>query len=373
MPNKIKIIMSLNSLGLGGNVIFVMNFFRHIDKEKFQVDFMIYDDTKMDFYEEVKANGSNVFAINGSDYKSRKREILSVLNKENYDIIHINSCSFKGLFKTVLPVSSQKGKIKIIAHSHNPGTPRNTILDTMERIILKRLLTSKIDYGFACSQESGESKFTPAFLKSNRFYIINNAIDSEKFRFQENVRNILRSQLGIEKNFVIGSVGRLEAQKNYLFFIDVLKKFIEIVPQTVFLLVGTGSQMQELKKKTSEYHLEKNVIFVGKARDAERYYQAMDVFVLPSIYEGFGFVNIEAQVSGLPCVVSDRVPETVDISGKISFVPLDIDQWVQALQIAIKSSGERKTCSTKKYDLKSETKRLEKIYCNLLKKRGQNE
>lgn len=367
MSEKIKILMSLNSLGMGGNVIFVMNFFRNIDKEKFQVDFLIYDDTKMDFYKEVLSYGSKVFVIKETDFRSRKNKIRLLLDTGKYDIIHINSCSLKGLFKTVLPAASlDKNNVKIIAHAHNPGTPKHTVIDNLTRSFLKTLLTSKIDYGFACSEESGASKFTSSFLKSDRFFIINNAIETERFSYNETVRNTLRKQYKLDNKFVIGSVGRLEAQKNYLFFLDVLKKYAAAVPETVFLLVGDGSQREALEKKTAALHLEKNVIFVGKAADTERYYQAMDLFVLPSIYEGFGFVNIEAQVSGLPCVVSDRVPETIDISEKVSFVPLDADQWVQAIKKTYEVSGERKTCISSKYDLKCETRRLESIYQKLL-------
>lgn len=367
MPDKIKILMSLNSLGLGGNVIFVMNFFRRIDKEKFQVDFLIYDGTKLDFYNEVKSCGSKVFVIKETDYRSRKKQIKDIIKNEKYNIIHVNSCSLKGLLKTVIPVSAIKNaNIKIIAHAHNPGTPKNTLIDNISRNILRVFLTSNIDYGFACSEESGESKFTSKLLKSNRFFVINNAIESERFSYKPDVRKHLREQFDIEDKFVIGSVGRVEKQKNYLFFLDAFKKYVAIAPQTVFLLVGGGSQMAEMKKKTKNYNLENNVIFVGKAEDAERYYQAMDLFVLPSIYEGFGFVNIEAQVSGLPCVVSDKVPKSVDISGNVSFVPLDVDQWVNALKERCIISGERKTCVSSKYDLKFETKRLEQLYSNLV-------
>ena len=366
MAEKIKVLMSLNSLGMGGNVIFVMNFFRHINKEKFQVDFMIYDDSKLDFYQEVIETGSQVFVIKAENYKSRKRQIKTVLERENYDIIHVNSCSFKGLFQTILPVSEIKNNIKIIAHAHNPGTPKHTLIDTIIRKVLKFILSSKIDVGFACSKESGESKFTSAFLKSDCFYIINNAIETEKFSYNTNIRNLIRKQFNFENKFVIGSVGRLEEQKNYLFFLDVLRKYVDISSQTVFLLIGEGSQREVLEKKIAKLHLENHVICIGKAKDCERYYQAMDLFVLPSIYEGFGFVNIEAQVSGLPCVVSDKVPPEVDISGEVSFVPLCVEQWVKAIQKRRDHSHKRMTCVTETYDLNCEVKRLEALYGKIL-------
>lgn len=368
MTNKIKVLMSLNSLGMGGNEIFVMNFFRHINKDKFQIDFLIYDDTKMDFYNEVISSGSQVLVIRENSDKSRKQQIQAILEQNHYDIIHVNSCSFKGLFKTVLPVSSIKNSdIKIIAHAHNPGTPNNTLLDTLTRNILKSILTSKINYGFACSQESGESKFTPALLNSDRFYIINNAIETKKFSYDRATRNKLRNQLHLEDKFVIGSVGRLEEQKNYLFFLDVLRKYVDIAPETVFLLVGDGSQREKLEQKTTALQLEDHVIFIGKAVACEQYYQAMDMFVLPSIYEGFGFVNIEAQVSGLPCVVSDRVPREIDISEKVSFVTLEVERWVKAIQEGRMLSGKRMTCVSETYDLNCETKRLEDLYFKVLK------
>lgn len=367
MPDKIRILMSVNSLGLGGNVIFVMNFFRHIDKEKFQIDFLIFDNSKMDFYEEVKSAGSKVFVAKGKNRKARWKKIQDVITKGKYDIVHVNSCSLKGLMRTVIPAALiRKRKCKIIAHAHNPGTPKHTLIDDITRTALKTILTSSIDYGFACSEESGESKFTSKLLNSDHFVVINNAIESKKYAYDPEVRKQLREQYGIEDKFVIGSVGRVEAQKNYLFFVDVLKKYFAISPDAVFLLVGEGSQLEEMKKKAKDQGIEQNIVFVGKAADAERYYQAMDLFVLPSIYEGFGFVNIEAQVSGLSCVVSDRVPREVDLFGKVSFVPLDVDQWVKVLKEKCVVDSDRKTCVCPKYDLECETRRLEKIYTSMV-------
>lgn len=367
MSKKIKILMSLSSLGMGGNIIFAMNFFRHIDADKFQIDFLIQNDTKMDFYNEIINRGSKVFVLRGKKFAERKKELKEIIEKEHYGIIHVNSCSFRGLFRIVLPVSSLKSGVKIIAHSHNPGLPKNNAADRMMRKLLKSFLTSKIECGFACSEESGESKFTSEFMKSDKFYVINNAIETKKFEYREDIRNELRKEYGIEDKFVIGSVGRLEQQKNYLFFIDVLKELVKTRPDTIFLLAGRGSQMDALKQKAVDYNLENNVIFTGKISDPERFYMAMDLFVLPSVYEGFGFVNIEAQVSGLTCVVSDRVPKDVDISGCVSFVELDVRKWVDAIRNTNVNAAERKTCFTEKYDLPCETKRLEGIYESLLK------
>lgn len=375
MPDKIKVLQSVNSLGMGGNVIFVMNFFRRFDKEKFQVDFLIYDDTKMDFYEEVKAAGSQVFVIQKKHKNkflqlfSQMRQVRKFLKKNDYDVIHCHSCSFVGIFRGAIPGMFTK-KTKVIAHGHNPGRPKNIFTDKLARKIFRAVLSKAADMGFACSDESGASKYTDKFMKTDRYQVINNAIETKKFRFSPENREAVRNKYGIGDKFVIGSIGRLEEQKNYLYMIDVLADYVKISENACLLLVGDGSQRDQITAKAKEKGVEKHLIMAGSTNTPEIFYSAMDVFVLPSIFEGFGFVNIEAQVSGLSCVVSNAVPREINISGKVDFLNFNTSEWCTALEKVRNSSdpAQRTSVDTEKYDIKNECRRMEGYYSSLAAK-----
>ena len=372
MSEKIRVLQSVNSLGLGGNVIFVMNFFRHIDKEKYQVDFVIYDDSKMDYYDEVKSAGSMVHIIKkpGGNAAlrlfSQMRQVRKLLKENDYDVIHCHSCSFIGLFRGAIPGMFTR-KTKVIAHGHNPGRPKNTKADNMVRGIFKTILSKAADMGFACSDESGASKYTEKFMKSPKYCVINNAIDTEKFSYDPSMREQVREQYGMQDKFVIGSIGRLEEQKNYLYMIDVLEAYVKINPDACLFLVGDGSQYDQIVNKAKEKGVDQHLIMAGRTSTPEQFYSAMDVFVLPSIFEGFGFVNIEAQVSGLPCIVSTAVPREINISDRVDFLGFEPDAWCAALEKVRTEleSTQRKTVRTEKYDLKNECRRLEGFYSSL--------
>ena len=372
MSKKIRVLESVNSLGMGGNVIFVMNFFRKIDKDEFQIDFVIYDDSKMDFYDEVTQAGSKVWVIK-KKYNNKFLQLLSQMNqvkkllkREKYDVIHCHSCSFIGLFRGAVPGYFNR-KIKVISHGHNPGRPKNTKLDNIIRRFFKLILSKCSDLGFACSDESGASKYTSKFMNSERYNVINNAIETNKFCYNPKERIQIRKKYNIDDKFVIGSIGRLEEQKNYLYMIDVLEHYVKINNNACLFLVGDGSQRDLIINKAKEKGVENHLIMAGKTDTPELFYSAMDLFVLPSIFEGFGFVNIEAQVSGLPCVVSTAGPREIDISNRVDFLEFDIEKWCSAIEKIRKNidSCERKSLITEKYDINNECRRLMNFYENL--------
>lgn len=372
MPDKIKILQSVNSLGIGGNEIFVMNFYRQLDKEKFQIDFVIYDDTRLNLYEQINKSWSKVF-ICKKKFKNKYiqaiseiRQVKKILDREHYDIIHCHSCSFIGILRGAIPGFMTKGT-KVISHAHNPGKPKGTIFDNAIRHLTKKLLSHISDLGFACSEECGNSKYTRSFQKSSRYAVIRNAIDTEKFLFDECARKEKRKHYGIENSFVIGSVGRLEEQKNFLFLVDVLAEYLKVNKQCCLLLVGDGKQKEMIMERAKNEGIDQHLVLAGLTEHPEKFYSAMDVFALPSIYEGFGLVNIEAQVSGLACVVSQAIPREADISGKVDFLPFDVSQWCKMLEKNRVNNhfSNRQSLYTKEYDIHSEVLRLESFYNNI--------
>lgn len=375
MQKKINVLQSLGSLEIGGNEVFVMNYYRHMDKNKFHVDFIIYDDDRMDFYDEIIESGSKVYICKSTVKNKFLRafavmyKVSQVLKKNHYDIIHCHSCSFTGIFRGAVPGHLTRG-VKVIVHSHNPGNPKKTFFDNIIRSIAKEILSKIADFGCACSDSAGESKYTKRYMNSGKYKVINNAIDQKKFYYNEDMRNQIRGDYGILSKFVIGSVGRLENEKNYLFMLDVMEQYVKYNEDAIFLLIGDGSQAGDLENGIVEKNLNDHVLLLGRKCNPEVYYSVMDLFVLPSIYEGFGFVNIEAQVSGLPCIVSKDVPREIDISGRVDFLECSVSDWCSAIDKIYKEHQKNKNvrrslhCSS--FDLKDEVKVLEKIYIDLL-------
>ena len=371
MERKLRVLQSLGSLGIGGNELFVMNLFRNMDKEKFQVDFIIYDDSRMNFYDEVIAAGGKVYVCK-SNIKNKFLRTFSesiktfkLLKKTKYSIIHCHNCSFLGIMRGAVPGKMISG-VKVISHAHSVGSPRNTYVDTLLRKILKLFLSRMVDYGFACSDLAGESKYTETFLKSDRYIIVNNAVDVEKFSYNEATRNQLRGFYGIDNKMVIGTVGRLSEEKNHQFLIKVFSAIKKVRNDATLLIVGGGDLERKLRETAETLGVSSDVVFTGMVDNPQDYYSAMDVFVMTSLYEGLPFTVIEAQMNGLKCVLADTITKMSNVSGDVEFCSLDehVEKWVElVLQKANARSDEEKIQLVRdKYDLKSEVKKIEEIY-----------
>lgn len=372
---KIRILQSLDSLGIGGNEVFVMNFFRHIDKKRFQIDFIIYNDSAMDFYDEIIASGSTVYVCKSNNH-NRYLDILvkiikvrKILIKNKYNIIHCHGCSFMGIFRGAI-AGHFAWNVKVISHSHNSGILKNTLLDKIARILLKKYLSKIVDLGFACSDIAAKNKYTDEFMKTEKFSIINNSIDINKFLFNKDIRKEMRNKYKINDEIIIGNIGRLEEQKNQKFL---LKIFLEIKKRSIpakLIIVGDGVLNDNLHKYAFENGIENDVIFTGKVSDSNNYYQMMDIFVLTSIYEGFPFVMVEAQVNGLSAVVSSNITKSVNISGDVKFMPLEEneEEWADIILKSKRKWNDNLNCKNifRNYDLEYQARTLENYYTTLL-------
>ncbi len=365
---KIKVLQCLGSLGIGGNEIFVMNFFRVINKERFQVDFLVFDGTRLNFLKEIEDAGSRVYICPEKNKKNMLKQMMFVyfiLKKHHYDVVHCHKCGFKGLLRGTIP-ARLAGTKRVISHSHNVGAPKHTFFDEIVRSALKILLCWSIDYGLACSDVAGQSKYTKGFMSSDKYGIIHNAIPVEKYQFNKQMRKDIRTKLQIEGTIVIGNVGRLVTQKNQKYLLDIVSFLSQENENVILLIVGGGELECALREEAERMGIANKVCFTGMVENANEYYSAMDVFVMPSLYEGLPFTAVEAQVNGLKCVVADTITTMTNISGDVEFLSLDAPVMVWAEKV-VKQAGYRSDPKqTEKvlteYDLKSEVKRLEEFY-----------
>lgn len=361
------------SKNFGGVSACLLNIYRNINRDRIQFDFLTPNiTTYSSCAEEIYRMGGNIYQFYidvGSIWGKVKlyEKLKAFLNEHEYDIIHINSGAL--LFNCVVVGTCKKySKGIIITHSHNNGG-RTKIIKIISGL-LKRYLSSKSDALLACSKSAAEYMFTKQAV-CKRTQIIKNGIDVDKYIYNPSARERLRKQYNLDGAYVIGNVGRFVPQKNHAFMIDVLEYVIRRNSKAKLMLVGEGEKEAEIFHMVQERNLQDHVLFMGSCANVNELYQAMDVFFLPSIFEGFGIVNIEAQVAGLSCVVSDAVPEEVDISQSVIHLSLQdsLDKWADCLLYApnkIRQSHKNELIEAG-YDIKTTAKQVENLYFSLWK------
>lgn len=320
----IRILQCVNDMHRAGLETMLMNYYQNIDRTKIQFDFLTHRPYRSDYDDEIESLGGKIYyapRLYPQNYPAYFRWMKKFFKDHpEYKIVHshIDTMSYLPL------LAAKKAGVPIrIAHSHN------TSLDKDFKYLLKQYFRLRINsvctHRLACGEEAGK------FLFGNReFKVIPNAIDAEKFYFNEELRCKKRKELGLEDKFVVGHVGRLSYQKNHKFLIEIFNELLKKEPDSILLLVGVGEKEEELKRQVKSLNIEDKVNFLGNRSDVNELYQAMDVFVMPSFFEGIPVVGVEAQFANLPCIFSDKVPEEVKFTDNCVFLPLSkgLDSWV---------------------------------------------
>ena len=352
----------------GGVESVIMNYYRHLDHSKVQIDFICDEDSTRIPYDEIKKLGGRVFLVPKYQNLPKYLKALEKLFKENqYRIVHsnINTLSVFPLY------AAKKAGVPIrISHSHSTSNPKEwkrNLIKNILRPFSKRYAT---DY-FACSELAGRYLFGNKAFDQGKVKIIHNAIDIEKFKFDEVARKKLRKGFGIkDSTIVIGHVGRFVQQKNHTFLVDVFNEYYKKNPDSKLLLVGSGPLEDEIKRKVKRLGLDDSVFFLGQRDDTNKLYSAMDVFCLPSLYEGLPVVGVEAQAAGLPTIFSNRISKEVIVSSYAKIVSIqDTGLYIEKINKATRSIKKQRSYATvfEYMDINNEASTLEKIYCRPIK------
>ena len=355
-----RILQCVSNMDRAGIETMLMNFYRNIDRNKIQFDFLCNKQKKGDYDEEIKKLGGKIYVSPGlNPFKWFKyQKYMKNLFKEHpeYKIIHCQNeaMGFPALY------AAKKAKIPVrIAHSHNTTTRFD--LKWPIKIIYKYLLRKVATDFVACSHAAGK------YLFGKDVKIINNAIDIEKFTYNETIREKIRKNMRLDNKFVIGHVGRFEPQKNHKFLIKMFNEYQKNDEDAILLLIGTGSLENKIKELVHKLNIENKVIFTGNISNVNEMYQAMDIFVLPSFHEGLPVVGIEAQISGLKCVLSNKITEETKITNNIEFISIDnYDNWIEKIKKC--KEYKRKKINSETYNINYIKQRLIQYYQSLLKK-----
>lgn len=324
----------------GGIESFLLNAFYSLDKSKFDVTFLTCGRTTYDmFKDDILLNGGHIDEISILPCGIKNKVSLFFRLKEYYinyqpDIVHINSGTLS-LQLLASKAAKSAGVRTVILHSHN-YLPNQTRLKEITKSFLKKVLRRYGDYFFACSKGAAQWMFPNEILDKGTALIIPNGIDTKKFLYDENKRNAFRKELGItDDELVIGNIGRFQGQKNHVFMIRIMLEVIKRKPDAKLLLLGEGILKGEIQKLVIDYSLQKNVFFLGERKDTDFFLSALDVFVFPSIYEGFGIAAIEAQAAGNRVIASNAVPSETNVTGNVVYLPIndskDVVKWAEEI------------------------------------------
>lgn len=355
----------------GGVESVVMNYYRNINKDKIQFDFIVDEDSTHIPREEIESMGGRIILVPPYQKITSYVKVLKDLFKEQeYRIVHshLNALSIFPLY------AAQKSNVPIrIAHSHSTSNKKEWKKNVLKNI-LKPFAKINATHYFCCSELAGRWLFGSNTYNKGEVTLINNAIDTKSFIYDENIRKKIRNELKInDNNLVIGHIGRFVEQKNHDFLVDIFNEIHKYNNDSVLILVGEGPLQEKIKEKVNHLNLKESVKFLGVRNDVNELYQAMDLFIFPSLYEGLGMVLIEAQISGLPCLVSSEVPKDAKITNVLEFLNLNdnIDTWVnKAIDLSrIKRKQYLDKVNKAGYNIEIESKKLEEEYMMLFREK----
>lgn len=352
----------------GGVEAVIMNYYRHIDKSKIQFDFLCDEDSTNIPYEEIESLGGRVIIIPPYQKLFKYiKELKKVLKEGKYKIVHshINTLSVFPLY------AAKKAGVPVrIAHSHSTTNKKEWKKNLMKLALRPLAKNFATDY-FACSELAGRWLFGDKEYDVDNVFLLNNAIDLDKFEYDEKIRNSKRKELKIKDDtIVIGHIGRFVEQKNHRGLIEIFNEVHKLNKNTILVLAGQGPLMEEMKEKVKSLDLEKNVKFLGQRSDANELYQAFDIFLLPSLYEGLPVVGVEAQAAGLLCILSDDMTKETKVLETTEFLSLSASSEVWA-NIILHSYENYKRKDTKEeiskngFNIKEEAHKLEDRYQKL--------
>jgi len=353
---KIILLNFCNGL-YGGIESFLLNAFYCLDKNKYDVTFLTCGKSTYEmFREDIESKGGHVeeIPILAKDYNS-KRALYGALKlyfkNSKPDIVHINSGTLS--LHLLASKAAKKEKVpKVILHSHN-FLPNKTGVKEKIKGILKKQLIRNADSFLACSTGAAKWIYPQELIDEKKVIIIPNGVDTAKFLYDSKKRDAFRKEFNINNELLIGNIGRFQGQKNHVFMIEIMKEVVKINPNAKLMFAGEGILKNDIIEMTDSYGLNNNIVFLGERKDMDAFLSAIDVFILPSLYEGLPIAAIEAQASGAKVLLSEKITKETNVTGDAKYLSIDRDvdakNWADEICSGI-SDIDRKQENKKVYD-----------------------
>ncbi len=365
----LRVLHSVSNMARAGIETMLMNYYRKFDRSHIQFDFLANKPVPGEYDEEIRSMGGRVFVspgLNPLHYPRYKRFVTDLLhNNPEIRIVHAHN---EAMGYYALQSAKEAGIRVRIAHAHNTQIIRDYKYPL--KLICKQLLPGAATDYWSCGRDAGIYYYGEKRWKESGF-ILRNAIDVSRFAFRQEVRDRMRQLHGLEKSFVVGHVGRFNVQKNHSRLLDIFAEITKTVPDARLALIGTGELEEAVKEKAHAMGIQNKVLFLGQMGDVSEWYQAMDCFVLPSLFEGLPVVGIEAQAAGLPCFFSDRVTDEALLSSDAHRISLHADnaEWAGEIISSRKPEADRmqgmNIVRHAGYDIHEEARNLQCIYMEM--------
>lgn len=316
-----RLLCLLSSMNAGGAETFLMKIYRQLDKSKYQLDFCINVPEKCFYEDEIISMGGKIYRIPSKSENVRefKRQLTQIIKENNYT--HVLRITSNAMGFMEMKIAKRAGaKVCAVRSSSSKNSGGMAAVATHR---LGRMLYGKyVDVKIAPSDLAAKHTFGSSYSKGE-VLLLNNGLDLNLYRFSESERQRIRAELGIsETQAVFGNIGRFTSEKNHRFLLEIFKSILEKSSDSKLLLVGSGPLEEETRQRAKELGIYENVIFTGVRSDIPSVLSAIDVIIMPSFYEGMPNAIIEAQATGLPCLISDAITKSADITGLVKFFPL---------------------------------------------------
>lgn len=354
-----KILFVIKNLRIDNGVASViMNYYRELKNKKHKCDFLILKDVPSVYYDEIRSNCDNIFKLksNSLNYFSTRRFLKKMFSSNNYDVVHNNEiCRAAFIMKLM-----KKFNVKVrIMHTHS-AVIENNIIKKILKDILKKLTILHSNKFLACSEYAGKQTF-----KNKKFYIIDNAILVDKFKFDRAWREELRKKYNISSDkLVILEVARITPEKNPYFVLKLCSSLKKKKVNFEIWWLGTGFMEDEIKNKCKELKLTDNLKFLGSTKDINKFYSAADIFILPSIFEGFPVTGLEAQAASLNCFFSSNITKEICLTSKSKQLSIKkLNLWVSEI-LNVRDFSRKYETKIDRYSISNKVDEMIKYYNN---------
>ncbi|RST72548.1 glycosyltransferase family 1 protein [Siminovitchia acidinfaciens] len=340
-----RVLHIVSSMGRGGAETLIMNIYRNIDRKKLQFDFITHSKASGDFDDEIKSMGGTIYNISSLGTKGPMnyiKQLVNVMSSNDYVAVHAHTDYQSGFPALAAKICGIKNRI---CHSHSNFWLKSNSFKTWFTLkILQALIKSSATKFCSCSEEAAEFLFGKRTVINGGVHILKNGIDiSEYIDIEANSRESVLKELDLsEDTKIVGHVGRFSESKNHKFILKIMKKLVEEDNRFTAVLIGDGPLRKTIEMEAKKLRIRDHIKFLGVRSDIPRLMNAFDVFLFPSLFEGFGIVMLEAQCSGTPCIASDFVPKSTDMElGLVKYFQLedDIDKWCDGIKAAVLMDG----------------------------------
>lgn len=354
MKKKRILVIGMTGI-LGGVETFIRNIYSEFDYEQYEVDFLHHSPEGILFEDEFRRNGSHIYYCEKFMKNPVKsyRQLKVIYDEGQYDVVHCNACS-TNMMVYFLPAILMKRKPMIVMHSHSGMSEKKDRI--FRHLLLRPVLNHFVDQRLACSDKAGEWMYG-----KKRFQVILNGVKTKDFIYNEGIRRNIRKKYGYsDDDIVIGSIGRIVEVKNHKFLIDIMK---HLDKKYKCVIIGDGELKKELLRQIEIDGMTNRIKILPSTPKINEFYQMFDIYAMTSIFEGLPMTCVEAQISGLPVLLSDGISHNAKFSDRVQFISVqDVDGWIHAITAIQLNRGRKQPESIKQLDCKNSVRQLSEIF-----------